>query len=365
VAKTLYVEFEDGNYLDIELVDNNPILERWIELHNKNKEATFKKYLSRRGMYLYHGATPQNDEVRKQAVLEINKAIDDWNNMFPTYPFPYSAFDNMGWEQTNLIHRAFTTAMRTKGCFDLNETREGLVELKYHDHIIDALRDPKYRVFQPVETHDHGYMDKEQHVVYSILERINKWVHVYEDNTQNDTIRKFLEDSAATNDFATEIDKTRYLEVEWDTYNQDGSKSYYVERIPAEYREYCNYDSTDIDVYICKNITGKDYLQCFGEHDDPLEWDIVNMDHINGGFTVDKHRFIYNWLNDDRVKKWFADYNVPYDMRILQPPALGKVRNKDWYTTQWPKVEWDHSRKNTVGNAMLTPQGTVVNTEIH
>lgn len=364
MAHTLYVEFEDGKYLDIELVENNPLLEMWIDLHHKNKESTGAKYLSRKGMYLYHGVRRSEAEQeamaakRENAVYEINKAIDAWNKKIPEYPFPYSAFNGMSWEQTNLIHRAFTTALRTKGCFDLKESRERLIDFKYHNHLIDELRNPKYRVFQPVEKDDWTFLTFPQNEVYSILERINKWVHVYEDNSYSEQ---------AFNSLPLEQHDAKYLEIEWDVYNQDGSKSYHIERIPNRYRKYCNYDYHNVDVYICKNITGKDYIQAYHENDDPLQWDIVNMDHINGGITVDPNQFLFNWLHHDATKKWLLDYNVPYDLSILQPPAIGKVRNRDWFIETWPLVDWDKSttQTSTTGTLILNNHGIVKSTEVY
>lgn len=358
MPKTLYVQFEDGNYLDIELVENNPILEMWIDVHNKNQLSTNKNYLSRRGMYLYHGWGKEykdtQEETRNNAVDEINLAIDEWNELIPDHPFPHRAFYGMGWKQTNLIHRAFTTSMRSKGTFDLGMSRQELLDLKYHDNYVEVLRDPVYRVFPPTTSADK-FMHLQEHDVYTLLERINKYVHVYEDNSWS----KIASDASPQ-----EAIDCCYLETEWDTYNPDGSKTYHFERIPREYREYCNYDPTDVDVYICKNITGKDYIQAYQEDDDPLQWDIVNMDHINGGFTVDPNRFLYKWLYSDTTKKWLNDNDMPFDLSILQPPALGKVKNRDWFENSWPKVDYDQSRKNTQGYFMLYPQGTVVNSEV-
>ena len=359
MPKTLYVEFEDGNYLDIELVDNNPILEMWIDVHNKNQLSTNKNYLSRRGMYLYHGwgkeYKDKQEETRNWAVDEINKAIDEWDALLPEHPFPHRAFYGMDWKQTNLIHRAFTTSMRSKGTFDMGMTREELLDLKYHDNYIEVLRDPKYRVFPPT-TDWNKFITFDEHEIYTLLERINKYVHVHEDNSWSEV---------ASNASPQEAIDCCYLETEWDTYNPDGSKTYHFERIPRQHRTYCNYDPEGIDVYICKNITGKDYIQAYQENDDPLQWDIVNMDHINGGFTVDPNRFLYKWLYADNTKKWLEDHQMPFDLELLQPPALGRVRNKDWFTKSWPSVDYDQSRKNTQGDFMLTPQGTVVNSELH
>lgn len=360
---SLFVEFEDKSYLDIELVENNPLLEKWADIFLKNKETTMSKYLSRKGFYLYHGSrflkneTETNKINREKAVREINAAIDDWDRKVPDYPFPYRAYIDMPWEQTNAIHRAFTTAIRSKGCFDLNASLDLLIELKYRVNIIDILRDPKFRVFKPIEKNKWSFLTYAQEEMHEILERINKWIHVYEDNSYNESISEFLPKN---------YQDAMYIEVEWDTYVESGNKHYHIERIPEDFKKYCDYDYQNIDVYICKNITGKDYIQAFQENDDPLQWDIVNMDFINGGITVDPNQFLFKWLYSDTTKRWLKDHSVPYDKKILQPPPLGKVKNKEWFKDVWPYVEYEKNsnKVTTTGTPMLNKHGNVINMEI-
>lgn len=359
MAHTFYVEFADGRHLDIQLTENNPMLEKWIEIHKKNKIETNNNFLSRRGMYFYHGnkshlEDPKFIVERAKAVDEINKAIDEWDDLME-FKFPYRAHYNMDWNQTNIIHRAFTTCLSSKKTFKFASSRKELLDLKYRDDLHQWFREEVNDFGIGKEVAETGMIrGVHQSILFSILERINKWVHYYEDRSWNERAVAELQ----------QADDPTYLEVEWDTYQEDGSKTYYVERLDRSFRDYCDYDPADIDVYMCKNITGKDYIQCYQEYDDPLEWDICNMDHVNGGFSVDKGNFLGNWLTKDTTKQWFTHYDMPFDKKIIMPPPLGKVRNKEWFD-EWHTVKVDTENRNSYGNFTLNAPGRIVNTEIH
>lgn len=377
--RTLHVEFEAGTVCEIELIDN-PLVDQWIDTHNTVKETVGNNFLSRLGLLFYHGINRQGQsglgDIKRNAVQEINNSIDALEEQFG-FEFPYRAFEGMTWSDTNAIHRCFTTGLASRKAWRWHGvTREQLLALKYHHNpdvdLYNQIRDyfawtettlrPGADVPEELRG-DNGNFDyrkpwwlgptpfnKEFH---HTLERINKYVHVYEDVSANERGTEQLELHGIRN--------CEYLEVEWDTYDENGHKGYFSPKIRKNMQQYCDYDPDAYDVYFCKSITGKDYFQCYHEFDDPMEWDIENFDHINGGFTIMPSKMYAKWWHTDTARAWLDSYGMPHDLSILQPPPLGRVVAG---FENWTSIEWDHSRKNSWGNSMLNPQGTVINTEI-
>lgn len=378
--KILHVIFESGDTCDIELI-NNPLVEQWVETHNIIKETVGNNFLSRKGMLFYHGLDHTSyidvETEKANAVAEINKSIDFLEDRFG-FSFPYRAFNGMDWKDTNNIHRCFTTGLHSRKAWRWHGvTRDQLLALKYlhiedinvYNQIREYFNWTETKHIPPADTPrnlrgDDGIFNwrKEWWLgptpfnsdYHYGLERINKYIHAYEDVSSN-SHRGQVE----INQWGTR--ELEYLEVEWDTYDENGSKGYHSPKIRKTMKQYCDYNPEDYDVFFCKSITGKDYFQCYHEYDDPLEWDIENFDHINGGFTIMPSKMYARWWHTETARDWLRGYGVPLDLQILQPPALGKIVSG---FENWHKIEWDHTRKNSWGNSMLNPIGTVVQTEI-
>lgn len=361
--KTLYVEFEDGGVCEIELRESE-FVEQWCEVHNRAKASVNNKFLSRLGLLFYHGfdrdAMTGTAETKANAVREINLCIDRLKQYYGL-DYPYRAFDGMTWQDTNLIHRCFTTGLTTKQTWQYpNVTRDDLRAFKFFENPDNDLA-ASNAFFGPIDPQcqhqcDNLYESYDGYTYGNILERINKYVHIYEDVAFSPRAK-------------TELDKygvadCSYFEVEWDIYDGNGTKSYAATRIASDAYRFNDYDPHQFDVYISKSITGKDYFQCYHEYDDPLEWDIQNFNNLNGGFLIMPSKLYSSWFETNTSRSWLSEHGVPLDRRILQPPAIGRVVRSSWTNGLYQDVRSDNTRINSAGNPMLSPQGTVVGTEI-
>lgn len=370
MSKTLHIQFEVGTVLDIELIEGE-LAEQWIDVHNEriNDTVTKNNYLCRKGLLFYHGlAKKGNDDIKKNAIIEINKSIDVLEKM-TGIEFPHRAFDDMSWEDTNRIHRGFTTGSVSLKTWHMDEvTRDDLLIYKYHEGEANQNRFREY--FDWVKTthispdgHDFRIGDdwwlchKPEAIEYfRHLHRINKYVHEYEDVNYSIRAKEQIDIHG--------IQELESLEVEWDVYDDDGGKPIKPIKLSKSLRKYCDYDPDEFNVYICKSITGKDYFQAFHEYDDPLQWDIENYGDLNGGFTIMPSKLYAKWFSTNIAREWLRKHQVPLDPQILYPPPLGTVKNHEWILNEWPLIKWDTKKRNSWGNFLLNEHGRIIKTEI-
>ena len=359
-SRILHVTFANGESIEISLIDND-FVAQWIDFHLAIKKKLNDKFLTRKPLFFYHGTQKYQEQanaVKQESVVKINQGIDALGTKFDL-EFPFRAYNDMSWTETNIMHRCFTTSVINMKSWNwLGCTRSQLRDFKYYH--VESAGHHANEFFKecPAEFNDHQIhkIHKNYDEFIDCLEMINKYIHVYENNSHNERSKLELDDHTLNN--------LVYLETEWDVYRPTGGKIYKSKKITKDMQQYCNYDPDEYDVYICKSITGKDYLQCYSEYDDPLQFDIENFGNLNGGFTIQPSKMYAKWFQTPRAKDWLRMYGVPHDPKILQPLPLGKVLTTDWFTSSFEQITQDPTRINSWGDSMLTPNGTVVRTEI-
>lgn len=314
-----YLNFPAGT-VTIELLDT-PAVNLWKDVVDQysNFDANL---MVNKGPLFHHGGEQKKErnlEVEQESVDSINTAIDNLNGILKTAEFPYRAYIDMPWQQTNLIHRAFTTGMSSYHTFVHNLTYQDLVE--YQKYKYDDRHQVKYRseaLFKsPVEEGLFSYLE--------VMNTINKFVHHFEDvrfSTHGEIILKHL---------FNKMDSPQEIQMNWDVYDPTtGVKSIFIKHVPT-YQEML--DSArevldDYDVYFVKSILGKDYETSFVNFDNPLEYDIQNIQDITGGIRILLNGAQKHLYNDSPFTRWCEGYGL--DRKLFLPIPLGKIVHTDF-----------------------------------
>ena len=362
--KKLNVTFPAGE-VEIELL-SSPAVNRYVRvLENYNANdiplATQMGSLMNLG---YDGLKIRQVHLEEEYVNSINAAIDRFNEITTGERWPYRAWIDMPWSQTNLIHRCFTVAMGNRlpvdgqdptdpettwtGILRHNLTNKQLQEYKllcYDDKgMIGRITEPTF-----------FYKYKDQSLIHELLERINHGVHMYENIRYSHAsagmfdyeIPAFLKENGFNQDWGMEVN------LMWDVYTESGEKTFFevealsssdVERsIPSNWMDY--------DVFAIKSITGKDYETAFQNYDNPLEYDIQNAQDITGGlriFPQQAHKVLYG---ESSFGTYLRNYGLTY--KQYAPIPLGKVTKS---TFDLCSIRPSKTEKNSDGSpAMLEP----------
>jgi len=312
----------NGCYTKIQLLDT-PVVGKWLSTYNK-----YKSYFTTNNLDLDYKIEPQKTIIHfsgespdyegtaihpmflisaSECVDKINLAIEEANSSIEGKKFPYKAYLGMPWGQTNLIHRCFTTSLMTGSNWQHNLTTSELLKFKKLAYegkpLQDFIKEKQFLIL------DHTKF-------FDAIERINKYVHIYESF--------YISERAL--ETTTYIGGTgNYLELGWDSYSTSGDHIFYFgEKI--SYSELCQSfpDNTeDHDVFLAKSIAGKDYEFAFCEYDNPLEYDITNLDTINGSVRIHFSDDINKLYNDSPFVDWCKNAGIEYNM--FHPVPIGKI----------------------------------------
>ena len=87
-------------------------------------------------------------------------------------------------------------------------------------------------------------------------------------------------------------------------------------------------DWYDYDIFVVKSIKGKDYETTYANMDDPMEYDIQNLQDVTGGvrmFVNDSHKYLYR---DSHYAKWLEDSGL--EPHHYLPIPVGKIVDMDF-----------------------------------
>lgn len=303
--------------LYINLLDS-PIVKKWSECvqeFNRNS-VPMKTHIYKAPHYI-----PLSYNSEQEVVENINSAIDSANESIVGKRFPYRAYNDMPWQQTNLIHRCFTTADTTKKTWKHNLGNEMMIQCKKESYL-DKVPFMKKNVEQVFQIRDKTKFQDS-------IDLINRWVHHYEDLRSSGRSREFF-------NRVINREKQWYfstLELDWDNYEGETRNWYNSTR--ASYTDIVNSTidkkSRSCDIFLNVNITGKDYEAAYFEFDDLLEFDITNLDIINGGLRIyDKRYLDYLYGQNGKIINITNELGIPKIM--VRPIPIGKVL--------WSSVEY-------------------------
>lgn len=304
----------------IELLDT-PIVDLWVDINDQYKEFNCE-FMVNRGTLLHVGHECKKDRIvstEEKAVNEINTAIEDLNKLITTEPFPYKAFIDMPWQQTNLIHRAFTTGISSYHTFTHNLAYHDLIKFqvyKYDDK--DQIRTMSDKIFNVPR--DEGLQE-----YVRVMNIINKYVHHFEDTRYSHNANLVLQELREVTDTPDEI------QISWDTFNPiSGVKNIWLRHTPTydEILQSAKLDLDEYDVYLVKSILGKDYETAFANYDNPLEYDIQNVQDITGGMRILLNNTQKKLYKDSHFTRFCDSHGI--DKRLYLPIPLGKIVSSDF-----------------------------------
>lgn len=339
--KTNYLVLEfNGCTTTIELL-NTPVVDKWIKAFNANRSKGTYDLKPENASAFIHGhpinftVHPVYGYTTSDVVEALNKSIDDANELVDGEPFPYRAYDGMSWEQTNLIHRCFTTSASTSTNWQHGFSPEQLVEFKKLEY------DRPWLIKEMVPRKQFTVSDfpKFLHAIHEI----NMWVHRYESFYENEKITKFVEEVSGHGE---------YLELDWDNFsNIHEQQNTVVERTSYEELKQSfpgNYD--EIDVFLGKYIKGKDYEFAYCENDDLREFDITNVDGVNGSLRVHYKDTFKKIYSDSSYLTHLKSLGLEEEMYL--PVPVGKIVDS---TCDFNEFKPDYNSDEKWSNGMIKP----------
>lgn len=340
--KTSYLVLEfNGCSTTIELL-NTPVVEKWLLTFNANKQNNLYDYKPENWTAFIHEHHLESDihplyGYRKSDIVdEINKSIEKANSQISGVKFPYHAFEGMSWEQTNNIHRCFTLSVTTGTNWQHGFDENQLLEFKKIHYstpfkIGDLIKEHQYTI-----TGDYRTFNDAVH-------EINDWVHKYESFYVNDNVVS-LKDTLGT--------VGEYLSLEWDNFNHNHAP------LPAA-RARTSYEDLlksfpdnyfDYNVFMGKSIKGKDYEFAFSQFDNPLEFDITNLDGINGSLRLHYNNNFKSIYQNSIYADWLNTLNLPPQMYL--PVPVGKIVDT---TCDFTEFKPNYSIEETWSNGSIKP----------
>lgn len=339
MSRYVKVTFPKGIVL-IELLQT-PAVEKWIKAYDAYHELNIPSHvvvdaISGFGNQSTLRKTQHTESInnRSLSVEKINSAIDTINSIIEGKKFPYEAYEEMPWMQTNRIHRCFITGLMMMNWESLgkqgpihssawqhNLTQEQLTKCKFVGsknmrHWLYENVTPQFKIF------DNEIFNKAIH-------DINAYIHFYENSRFSQlsamTIRQYIEQFEHS---------PKKIHVTWSKqviFTEDNT-CIKQEFHDAKFLQQINYEEMlssfpdnyeDYNVSVLKSIGGKDYETCFEQYDDPLEFDIRNIQHITGSFTMYPNNEHYKFFTKTQFYPWIKNYRLRDELFLNVP--IGKI----------------------------------------
>lgn len=306
----LIITFNNGSVCEIELIQNE-LVELWYDSFTKNKIVGF---YNRCYDPTLHSNVLKNSFP--EAVQRINDAISTVEQLTEV-SWNVRAYDGMSFETTNKIHRMFTTSIATN-CRNNNisdELKNFFAKQKQETYISHKKIADMIDIWSK-ENKIYNYSDNARGEIDHNLQVINAWIHLYEVECMYSPRTEHIKQ--VSNVLATDLDLKLI----------DGS---YLLSEPAEpiidtdLIPLCH-SNDSANVYALKKILGKDYITCYYDHDDPLEWDITMANTIDGSFVIDYEDIYRYTYNTDNFRYWVKDHKLK-DHHTYSNVQIGKVTN--------------------------------------
>ena len=321
MAENRLIYIANGGYIEIELLDT-PVAKIWKNVfrdylsHIQNNNLSKELIVSNRPEILHYSGAELGSQNLKDIVDECNMHIDNVNSAIKGRQYPWRAYEGMHWRHTNTMHRGFTTGKLSLSRWEPYFTHQERIEIKklgYEKHASELFNKtyPKPSEFEVI---DHDKFITGVH-------GINHCIHVYE-GWHGNKRASLIADKGLVN---------HHLFIEWNQYDPVTHRHAY------NFNKRVTYDdlvaSVDInnfyefDVFVGKSITGKSYGVAYSEYDDPLEYDVTNLEAVAGTVQIyqDKDKLRELFTNSP-FSHWLQEAELEPAMYL--PIPIGKIKTK-------------------------------------
>ena len=379
--KRMTVKYEDETEVVIELLDT-PYVRYFLENWDRLKEFPLKQDCSGYNM-VDTDAKHLTEEERCDRIKEYGDVLNDifteikqtWGIDFPQWVHP-----DMTSKELDYIHRCFTTAVmtlcdrgfvwefpdmtleeklkakdsRVEWCYEVDGNEVGDMIWDWQNWAVGVKarhqrpvvkggewkllgydRLPGSKLIDAIKWGDSGYER-----FNDLLHGINHYVHLYEN------AYKVTDNSKIGQEIVGDKKAVRVMRQYYDRGQQMAGKELRtVDFFHRKWQNECSFD--DYDVWLCKDILGRDYLDAWIHHDDPTHPDVCNVCMRHSPNIIMDPDNIYNkLLTSTPMREWYSEYGIPFDEKLLANVPLGNIVN-GWdikrHTKEWPSpqaVEW-------------------------
>ena len=307
------IYWSDGQVSQIELIKND-FVEYWysiaspMEAANKRINTWHWEEIPERDE-----PTDEDQKERQRTIAQFNDHVDELRDRFDIH-FPGKMYPDQPQVFLNKIHHFITHGSFTQKWWDLpNASIDDMIKAKYtHWREYDSDRDHGM--------HDLSYEGKDAQEINRIFFEMNCEIHEYEETVITPRKQELL-------DWGFEQKDGNHIIQRWRNTDND-LRMFDVYPIDNEYRKYCTFD-TDPDLWLPFSVLGKEYLTCWLDIDNPLPFDVTNIDqYAHIGFEWQPNSFTNCVLGHDYFKKYLEDHKVPHDPYIIGKIPLGYCTNK-------------------------------------
>jgi len=307
------IYWSNGQVANIELIKND-FVEYWhsiaapLESANTRIETWHWHEIPNKNVPDAHDHVIRNIEIEK-----FNNNVDALATQHDIQ-FPGKMYADQPQIFLNKIHHFITHGAFTQSWWDLpNASISDMVSAKYAHW-------REYNWDNHHGSHDFDLTNKDSQEVLRILFEMNCEIHEYEETIISPRKQELLDWGFKQSDGDHIIQRWRNTDNDlrmFDTYQIDN-----------EYRKYCTFD-TDPDIWLPFSVLGKEYFTCWMDMDNPLPFDITNIDqHAHIGLEWQPNSFTLQVLGHNNFKQYLSDHHVPHDERIIGKIPLGYCTNK-------------------------------------
>jgi hypothetical protein len=299
----LTIESDLGK-VKIKLLENH-FTEKYIPFLKVMFETFEKEFRS--GPSLGYTRSKNLPYIREQAKRLVD-SVDELNAMGYNYPYQVQldSFDNCdlaGQELLNKLHRSFTTAQRDhyqhppKFVWSDRFDSEFTVDPKDLDRMLyltetlnNAVHNTEHYMMTPYKTTNFGEVIQQVEVKSLVTNEISK---VHTDKGPYETLSGWFQ---------------KYTEEDYELFS----------------------DSDEYDVWVGRDILGKDFIHAFYDYDDPTNWDVTGQLGYSGKIAMDVGTVTKSMvIKSDNFKQWLDKYNVPYSKKMGGMPLGTVIEGKD------------------------------------
>lgn len=307
------IYWSNGQVAKIELIKND-FVEYWhsiaspLEKENKRIETWHWEEIPLRDTLTDHDYNTRRIEIEK-----FNKNVDELKQKHDI-DFPGKMYEDQGQSFLNKIHHFITHGSFTQKWWDLpNASIDDMVKAKY----------THWREYDWDANHGDWELDftgKDTQEINRIFFEMNCEIHEYEETIITPRKQELL-------DWGFKQKDGNHIIQRWRNTDND-LRMFDVYPIDNEHRKYCTFD-TDPDLWLPFSVLGKEYLTCWLDVDNPLPFDVTNIDqYAHIGFEWQPNSFTNRVLGHDYFKKYLEDHKVPHDPYIIGKIPLGYCTNK-------------------------------------